>query len=383
MLLKDTSALTASVSSTKTSVWRRVLLATALGILLVLIIGFIVSFALNRDLENQVVTAAQGISDVPLSAQQLPTLEMLNKLEILRQSAQTLAEYRQDGPPWSMRWGLYIGNSLYPDVRRVYFKHFQNLLFAVAQANLVQTLSSLPASPAPSDQYGPAYDNLKAYLITTSNHDESTTLFLSPVLVRAWLGGREIDQERLELAQKQFDFYSEQLKIENPYSSENDTLVVARARNYISQFSGGERVYQFMLAEAAKNNPPINFNQKFPGSSEVVVDRTEVSGAFTKAGWAFMHNALQNLPKYFAGEQWVLGQQNTSNIDLAKLGAGSAESISARLHPAVACFPAERKRGPIRQPCRRLAKTPETFRQPVASAGSVLRCGAEHGGRPA
>ena len=74
-----------------------------------------------------------------------------------------------------------------------------------------------------------------------------------------------------------------------------------------------------MLAEADKANPPINFNKKFPGSAEVVVDRTEVSGAFTKGGWTFMQNALQNLPKYFSGEQWVLGQESSSNIDLAKL----------------------------------------------------------------
>ena len=78
--------------------------------------------------------------------------------------------------PWSMRWGLYVGNSLYPDVRRIYFQHFQHLLFGEAQANLVQTLSALPAAPGPNDQYGPAYDTLKAYLITTSNHDKSTEL---------------------------------------------------------------------------------------------------------------------------------------------------------------------------------------------------------------
>jgi type VI secretion system protein ImpL len=74
-----------------------------------------------------------------------------------------------------------------------------------------------------------------------------------------------------------------------------------------------------MLAEANKANPPINFNKKFPGSAEVVVDRTEVSGAFTKGGWTFMQNALQNLPKYFSGEQWVLGQENSSNVDLSKV----------------------------------------------------------------
>jgi len=326
VLLKDTAALTASASSTKTSVWRRILLATAVFFLLIFIAGFIVSFVRNKSLENQVVNAAQGISDYTLTGQQLPTQDMLEKLDTLRQSVDTLSDYQQNGAPWSMRWGLYIGDSLYPDVRRIYFQHFQHLLFGEAQANLVQTLSSLPAAPGPNDQYGPAYDTLKAYLITTTNHDKSTVLFLSPVLMRAWVAGRDIDQPRLDLAQKQFDFYSEQLKIENPYSSENDTLVVARARNYISQFSGVERVYQFMLGEAGKSNPSINFNRKFPGSAETVVDRVDVAGAFTKGGWGFMQDALKNLPKYFSGEQWVLGQENSSNIDLTKV----ASDLTAR-----------------------------------------------------
>jgi len=144
--------------------------------------------------------------------------------------------------------------------------------------------------------------------------------------MNAWVAGRDIDQDRVQLAQKQFDFYSEQLKIANPYSSEYDTLVVARARNYLSQFSGGERVYRVVLAEADKANPSINFNRKFPGSAEVVVDRTEVRGAFTKAGWTFMQDALKNLPKYYSGEQWVLGQEGSSNIDLTKL----ATDLSSR-----------------------------------------------------
>ncbi len=176
VLLKDASALAASASSTKTSLWRRILLATAMVLLLIFIIGFIVSFARNKNLESQVVTAAQGISDIQLTGQQLPSLDMLNKLETLRQSVETLSDYQQNGPPFSMRWGLYVGNSLYPDVRRIYFQHFQHLLFGQAQANLVQTLSALPGAPGPNDQYGPAYDTLKAYLITTSNHDKSTSL---------------------------------------------------------------------------------------------------------------------------------------------------------------------------------------------------------------
>jgi type VI secretion system protein ImpL len=319
VFLKDTSALTASASSTKTSLWRRALLAGSIGLLLIFIIGFIVSFVKNKHLESQVVNAALGISNVQLTAQQLPSLDALNRLETLRQSVETLAQYQQEGPPFGMCWGLYAGNALYPDVREIYFQRFRTLLFAQAQAAFLQTLSALPATASPNDQYGPVYDTLKAYLVTTSNHDKSTRLFLSPVLLKAWAAGRDIDPDRVQLAQKQFDSYSELLKIANPFSSENDTLAVARARNYLSQFSSAERVYRFMLAEASKANASINFNRQLPGSAEVVVDGKEVEGAFTKAGWAFMQDAFKNLPKYFSGEEWVLGRGGAQNVDTARL----------------------------------------------------------------
>ena len=319
ILLKDTSALTTSASSLKTSLWRRVLLASSIGLLLIFIVAFIVSYVENTSLESQVVNAAQGISSVQLVAQQLPSLDALNRLETLRQSVETLAQYQQEGAPFGMRWGLYVGNALYPDVRKIYFQHFRTLLFAQTQAALLQKLSTLPGAPGPNDQYSLAYDTLKAYLITTSNHDKSTRLFLSPVLLKTWVAGRDIDPDRVQLAQKQFDFYSDQLKDVNPYSSENDTLAVERARNYLSQFSGIERVYRFMLAEASKANPSINFNRKFPGSAEVVVDGKDVEGAFTKAGWGFMQDAFKNLPRYFSGEEWVLGPKTAQNLDTNKL----------------------------------------------------------------
>ncbi len=319
VLLKDHASLSASASSTKTSLWRRVLLAMASVILFILILGFIISFVRNRNLESEISSEAQSISDVQLTGQQLPSLEMLNRLEALRQSVEKLEDYRDNGSPFSMRWGLFVGNRIYPDARRIYFHHFQNMLFGEAQTSLMQALSALPSAPGPSDEYGPPYDKLKAYLITTSNHDKSTVLFLSPVLMKMWSAGRDIDQDHQQLAQKQFDFYSNELKDENPYSSENDTRVVAQARSYLSQFSGSKRVYNFVLAEADKTAPTLNFNRKFPGTADVVVDRVDVRGAFTKDGWGFMQKALQNLPKYFAGEQWVLGQESSSNLDLGQM----------------------------------------------------------------
>jgi len=317
VLLADRIAMGASGASTKTAFFRRVLFIGTMALCLILGIGFLVSWANNRALESQAVSAARGISATESNGVALAGADALRKLETLRQSLATLTTYRREGPPWSYRWGLYTGETLYPHVYRVYYQKFHQLLFGQAQTRLLDFLRGLPATPGPD--YGPTYDALKGYLITTSHHEKSTQMFLSPLLYARWSAGREVDPERRELAQKQFDFYSEELKTANPFSSENDSATVTRARRYLSQFAGVERVYQAMLADAGKMNPGVNFNKRFPGSAETVLDSYEVAGPFTKSGWDFMKNAIKSPDRYFAGEQWVLGDQVAAAIDTSKL----------------------------------------------------------------
>jgi type VI secretion system protein ImpL len=317
VLLADRAALGASGSSIKTSGTRRILLAVAAALCLLLSICFTVSFFKNHALEARVRDAAQGISAGESTGADLASVDSLRKLETLRQSLETLVKYRREGAPLSHRFGLYVGDDLYPEARRVYFDRFRQLLFSQTQAGIIVFLRTLPATPGPD--YGSTYDALKAYLVTTSHSDKSTKLFLTPVLTRWWTNGRTVDPDRQQLAQKQFDFYTEELKEGNPYSKENDGLTIEKSRRYLAQFAGGDRVYAFMLAEAAKSNPPINFNRQFPGSAQTVIETHEVPGAFSKGGWAFMKDAMAHADRYFSGEQWVLGDQAGANIDRAKL----------------------------------------------------------------
>ena len=317
VLLADRSAMAASGSSTRTSLARRVLFIAAAVLCLVFSILFTVSFFKNHGLETRVRTAAQGSAAAAVAGANLAPVESLRKLEALRQSLETLIQYRREGAPLFYRMGLYVGNDLYPEAWRIYFERFRQLLFAQTQTGIVQGLSGLPATPGP--EYSPTYDALKAYLITTNHHEHSTSQFLSPVLMKWWTADRTIDPERQQLVQKQFDFYSDVLKGENPYSEANDAYTIEKARRYLTQFAGTERVYAFMLSEAGKHNPPINFNRQFAGSAQTVLETYEVPGAFSKGGWAFMKDAIQHADRYFSGEQWVLGDQASANIDRAKL----------------------------------------------------------------
>jgi type VI secretion system protein ImpL len=238
-------------------------------------------------------------------------------LEALRQAMETLVKYRREGAPLFYRWFLYVGNDLYPEARRVYFDRFKLLLFGQTQAGILQNLRTLPPTPGPD--YTPTYNALKAYLITTSFHEKSTRDFLTPVLMTWWTAGRTVETDRAQLAQKQFDFYADELKESDPYTSQSDGDAIAHSRTYLTQFAGAKRVYVFMLSEAAKGNPPIDFNKQFPGSDQVVKEPHVVSGAFSKGGWGFMKDAIAHPDRYVSGEKWVLGDQGAGNIDLAQL----------------------------------------------------------------
>lgn len=318
VLLADRSALGASGASIKASKARRVLLGCAAGLALLLTLFFTISFFKNHGLETQVSDAARGIGAGEAVGADFASVDSLRKLDTLRQSVQTLSLYHREGPPFMYRWFLSIGDDLYPEARKVYFARFKQLLFGQTQANDVAFLQGLPATPGNPD-YNPTYDALKAYLITTSNHDKSTKEFLSPEMMNLWQTTHKADTDRQTLARAQFDFYADELRESNPYTSDNDSSAVEKARRYLAMFGNTQRVYAYMLSEAAKANPPINFNKQFPGSAAVLVEPHEVSGAFSKGGWAWMKDALNHIDKFFGGEKWVLGDYASANVDRVKL----------------------------------------------------------------
>jgi type VI secretion system protein ImpL len=317
IIVKDRVALAASGFSSRVNLLRRALLAVVALVSLVCMAGFIVSFLGNHALENDVRVATADLRTVHATHE--PSLTDLQKLDHLRQDLTTLATYRKDGPPYSLRWGLYSGDEIYPEARKVYFERFRQLLFTDTQAKLLSDLRALPDKPGPNDAYETAYNELKAYLITTSNNDKSTKDFLSPVLMSEWQSGKQIDTDRALLANQQFDFYSTELALANPFSSNNDTLAIARARTYLSQFAGIERFYLPLLSKAAEKNPDVSFSEQFRDAASVVVSPHKVRGAFTRGGFQFMQQAMQNPSLYMAGEEWVLGKATASELDPATL----------------------------------------------------------------
>jgi type VI secretion system protein ImpL len=319
VIVKDRVALAASGFSSRVSTLRRVALTCAIVVGLVCSIGFVVSFAGNHALENDLRTAIRELRAVPVAANHVPSLADLQKLEGLRQQLVTLSDYQKNGIPLSLRWGLYAGDKIYPDARSAYFYNFQKLLFAETQARLLNGLRSVPDKPGTNDTYDNTYDELKAYLITTSNNDKSTKDFLSPVLTSHWINGRDIDADRIAVAKVQFDFYSRELVAANPFSAANDSAAIARGREYLSLFGSTNLLYTTLVAKASLKNHDLAFNETFPDAAGVVSSSHRVRGAFTRQGFAFMKDAILNPAAYASGEEWVLGKATALELDQTTL----------------------------------------------------------------
>ena len=256
----------------------------------------------------------------------LPTLGSLQQLENLRQSLEKLDGYEADGSPYRLRWGLYQGSNLYPEVHRLYYEKFRVLLFGQTKNGLLAYMHKLKSPPDPSAEYGYPYNSLKAYLLTTSEYkragDKSLQEFLGNLLLTRWSENREaeITKDRMDLAKKQFDYYARNLAGANPYSTKPDADAVAGTRVYLSLFKGPKRVYYGLLADAAKKGKAQNFNQWAEGSAATLASIHPIAFAYTKDGAKFMLDQIKNAN--FKGEEWVLGpdtaQDTTSQAEMQK-----------------------------------------------------------------
>jgi type VI secretion system protein ImpL len=318
IFLADQVALAMTQGRRRVHTLRRLLLAMVVVLSALVASGFLISYLGNLRLQDSMAQARRDVGSIRLAGA-LPSLEALSQLDLLRSRVEALAKYERDGPPWHLRLGLYSGSALYPDLRRSYFQGFGRLLLGGTRDSLVRELRRLPDVPGQGSDYGNTYRTLKAYLIITSRPDQSTAAFLTPALFDHWRGAKTADSARAQLARKQFDFYAGALRSGNPYRWPIDERTVTRARGFLGQFAGTERIYRSVLAQALGSLPAIEFARKFPNAAGVVRDTHVVAGAFTKEGWAAMRGALNDIDRFFKGEAWVVGEQAPALTDRKKV----------------------------------------------------------------
>ena len=336
ILMADKSALETSRASTRTSFLKCFLLSCVSVVILIVLTLATISFFHNRSLEKRVAEAA-AVPANPVSASAFASSADLESLEKLRAVLDELGQYRKDGPPLMDRFGLYRGDALYPVACQAYSNKFRTLLLAPTQEKILAKLRAVPAVPAPDSDYSATYRPLKAYIITASNPNPDTAQdtidFLPTVLLAEWAGSGTPGSDPAGIAQTQFQFYASLLTEPSSCMAQagapRNDAVVAQARAYLNGFQGFRHVYQSMLAATNRKVPGFNFNGKYPGSSQYIVDGYAVQGAFSKDGFAFMQDAILHPDPYFRGEEWVLGPASGPAIDRVVLSGQLKEAYFA------------------------------------------------------
>jgi type VI secretion system protein ImpL len=291
----------------------------AAGVVLAFLVT--ISWLGNRALAGRVADAMNAVAALPVVAARpgtivFPSSDALRRLDVLRAQLDTLRGQVKDGPPLHLRFGLWKGQTLLDAARPVYYEAFRRQLFAAGWGAMVDSLKALPSNPTTSSDYGDAYSWLKGYLITTKHPDSSTVAFLAPVLLKSWQRGLQDDSLLIGLARRQFEFYATELPTFNPFPQAADAVLVARSRDFLRRFTGGEQIYRNMLAAANKAVPPVQIPQA-PG---VLITTREVAGAFTAKGAAFIADAFRNADRYLRGEAWVIGDATTpASVDRAAI----------------------------------------------------------------
>jgi type VI secretion system protein ImpL len=304
VVLQDRVAMAITAGGTRVNFLRRSLLGGAAALFVLLAIGFGLSFRNNRHLERDALAAARAVEPLAAVAGITPSLEALQRLDTLRSQTERLALYQRNRRPLLFGLGLYQGNQLLPPLRRLYFDRFEQLLWRDSRSDLVSWLRALPDAPGDAAEYGSAHDALKAYLITSRHPDMSTPGFLTPALLDRWSSTHALDSTRLALARLHFDFFATELRYGNPYNEAASEALVGHARGYLGQFAAAERFYPLMLADASTSLAPVQFRS----ADGAVRNPYVVPAAFTREGWAAVHQSLRDVDQLFTGEDWVVGE---------------------------------------------------------------------------
>jgi len=307
VILADAPVQKVVPSDPRLELYRRALFAAVCGLCALLCIAFFWSWAGNRkllhELESTGVVGAQKTG-------KLTSLDELRSLEALRLQVARLREYERDGAPWSLRWGLYSGGKLLGAARGAYFRLFQQLLLNDLNGTLVSRLQTVPATPPANAAYQPIYDELKTHLMISSGRCKAEPALVSRVLKEtdaqaAQAGGSEWQA----LAETQIDFYAGELPYGNPLDLREDPEARDRARQYLQQIKGVERIYAGILANAAKTlTQPQRLSSLAPNYAQVLNGSGEVSAVFTPAGWDFVEKASKDHNAAALGEACVIGQ---------------------------------------------------------------------------
>jgi type VI secretion system protein ImpL len=313
--------------------WQRIAVAAAAGVMgAVLCVPAIYSFAGNRDLVAETRRVSEAAAAVDW-ADGRSTLAKIDQLDELRTHLEKLDQWREDGPPLGLRWGMYQGDRLFEPLVEQYIASLRYGFVLPVKARLETELKQ-----ATGAKYIDEYNALKAYLLLNDwEHLKDYDQWQTGRLTQVWAGilrsGAEGTSER-DLRNKlvtHVSYYVQLLKRTIIKGEELDQGLIASTRDVLTRVGPSQRYYdQFVsvlidqrIDEAGPPTadnlkyPPITLNEMFRDRPEVLTILAskrkkregawqEVRGPYTLEGHQAVLDSLKNGYEILEREKWVV-----------------------------------------------------------------------------
>lgn len=288
----------------------------------VILIPGLVSMGKNRALIKETENVSTAAAMVNWGAE-APAADKVVKLQAARGQLEILDGYEKEGPPVSLRWGMYTGETLHPALTDAYAGHLERGMASPARKKLELEIATIGMSQSvPPSQYGKLYDQLKLYLMLTQPEHLSLE-WATPRLTKLWgqiLGNQSDDT--LQLMTPHVAYYLELIKSGRIPKWPEESKLVAKARSVLLRAPQLDRIYDLLVREANEHVAPIRRENIFYGSiAPYVTSRKELSvpGAYTAEGWARVRKLLGSERSRLTGEKWVLGEiEDVAEKDIDK-----------------------------------------------------------------
>jgi len=289
----------------------------------------LMSFRNNRELLSDASTAIAYVEEH--NEEKTSSAIVLDRIEPLRRTIELLAQYEDDGAPWSMRMGMYQGVRVYPRLRDVFADTVRRELLIPSVEEELKGLRKFMRTYAvnrkapQTEEYQVNFDRLRMYLLLTAQQagepglDEREREWLELYLGDVWerplrVGGDEATRNRIEGVART---YLEVLLERPELAFERDDRLVERAREILRRADRTQAVANALIASVGGRS--LDLETMVGAGSVLRNDDRFIRPAFTRGGY---EETVK--PRFEKGlddlldPQWVLARNGEGADKLAE-----------------------------------------------------------------
>lgn len=295
--------------------------AAILGAAAVLLLLFAVlparSFLLNQDLIRSTGEIVEAVTGKLAGAGKGPP--PIAELEPLRARLALLVRYSEEGPPLSMRWGLYRGNDLLPAVRKLYAGSIRRLLLdpvfrqdADEMEGFVRRYEASDATPG-RVEHARFYDKLRLHLLLTAPRgpaepaiDAAEQDWIGRLVAATWSSRRGAADTATSAYAENARLFAKLLAADPALALPRSEDLVRRERRVLARLPLSALAEERLVADLDSRGYELTLAAMLGGPVAALRSENTVRGAYTRRAYEeVMKERLANPGALI--ELWVIG----------------------------------------------------------------------------